>query len=106
MLKLILSGTLGKDAEVKDLGQSKVINFDVAVTMDYKSSEGKKVERTEWVRATMWRNEKQSTKIADYLKQGKKVLIEGTPGSEGFKNKEVTIKATLNVNVKNLELLN
>ncbi|MCT4643354.1 MAG: single-stranded DNA-binding protein [Carboxylicivirga sp.] len=106
MLKLILSGTLGKDAEVKELGHSKVIKFDVAVTMDYKNSEGKKIEKTEWVRATMWRNEQQNTKVAEYLKQGKKVLIEGVPSSEGFKNKEGDIKSALNVNVKNIEFLN
>ena len=55
MLKLILNGIVGKDAEVKEVGQRKAINFDVAVSMDYKNSNGEKVERTEWVRAVMWR---------------------------------------------------
>ncbi len=106
MLKFILNGTVGKDAEVKDVGTRKVINFDVAVSMDYKNANGEKVERTEWVRAVMWRSEKQSTKVADFLKKGQKVLIEGIPGSEGYKSKDGSIKSSLHVNVKDLELLN
>ena len=106
MLKLILNGTLGKDAEVKEVGQRKAINFNVAVSMDYKDSNGNKVERTEWVHAVIWKSDKQSTKIAEFLKKGQKVLIEGFPGSEGFQDKEGHVKSTLHVNVKDLEFLN
>ena len=48
MLKVILNGALGNDATVKDVGNKKAINFDVAVSMDYKDSSGNKVEKTEW----------------------------------------------------------
>ncbi|MCU4154676.1 single-stranded DNA-binding protein [Carboxylicivirga sp. A043] len=106
MLKLILNGTVGKDAEVKTVGERKVINFDVAVSMDYKNAQGEKVERTEWVRAAMWRSERQSTKVAEFLKKGQKVLLEGVPGSEGYQSKDGTVKSTIHVNVKELELLN
>jgi single-strand DNA-binding protein len=106
MLKLILNGTVGKDAEVKDVGNRKAINFDVAVSMDYKNANGEKVERTEWIRAVLWKNDRQSTKIADFLKKGQKVLIEGIPGSEGYQSKDGHVKSTLHVNVKDLELLN
>lgn len=106
MLKLILNGTIGKDAEVKTVGQRKAINFDIAVSMDYKNASGEKVERTEWVRAVMWKSEKQSTKIAEFLKKGQKVLVEGTPSSEGYQSKDGTIKSALNVNIKDLELIN
>ena len=106
MLKLILNGTVGKDAEVKAVGQHKAINFDVAVSMDYKNSKGEKVERTEWVRAVVWKNENQSTKVSEFLKKGQKVLIEGIPSSEGYQIKDGTIKSSLNITVKELELLN
>ncbi|MBS2213002.1 single-stranded DNA-binding protein [Carboxylicivirga mesophila] len=106
MLKLILNGTVGKDADVIDVGNRKAINFNVAVSMDYKNTQGEKVERTEWVKAVLWRSEKQSIKIADYLKKGQKVLIEGVPGSEGYQSKDGHIKASLHVNVKDIELLN
>lgn len=106
MLKLILNGTLGHDAEIKQVGSRNAINFDVAVSMDYKDQKGTKVEKTEWIKAVIWKSEKQSTNISNYLKKGQRVLIEGVPSSEGFLNKDGDAKAHLHVNVKDLELLN
>ncbi len=104
MLKVILSGALGNDAEVREVGNSKVINFNVAVSLDYKDKDGNRVEKTEWVKASLWRD--QNSKIADYLKKGKKVLIEGTPESEGYKSKDGEIKSVLAVKVKEIEFIN
>ena len=106
MLKLILNGALGHDAEVKQVGNHKAINFNVAVSMDYKDQDGNKVEKTEWVRAVIWKGNNQSTKISEYLKKGQKVLIEGVPASEGFLTKDGEAKSSLHINVKDLELLN
>ncbi len=106
MLKLILSGNVGNDATVKETETGKVINFDVAVSKNYKNSKGEKVEKTEWVRASMWKSKSADTKIADYIKKGKKILIEGEPFSSGYKNKDGEIQSTLNVTVKDIEFLN
>ncbi len=106
MLKVILNGALGNDAEVKDVGNSKLITFNVAVSLDYKDQQGNKVEKTEWVRANIWRGKDQSTKIAEYLKKGKKVLIEGTPEADAYKSKDGEIKSSLSVKVKEVEFLN
>jgi len=62
-------------------------------------------ESTEWVKAVIWKNDGQSTKVADFLKKGRKVLLEGVPSSEGFKSKDGDIKSALNLNVKELEFL-
>jgi single-strand DNA-binding protein len=106
MLKLIVSGVLGQDAEIKEIGANKAIKFNVAVSMDYKDAQGTKVEKTEWVKAIMWKGKDQSTKVAEYLKKGKRVLIEGTPESEGYKTKEGDIKSALSITVKELEFMN
>ncbi len=106
MLKIILNGTLGNDAEVRDVGNSKLITFNVAVSMDYKDQQGNKVEKTEWVRANIWRGKEQSTKLAEYLTKGKKVLIEGTPEANAYQSKEGEIKSSLVVKVKEVEFLN
>jgi single-strand DNA-binding protein len=106
MLKLILNGLLGQDAEVKQVGTKKAINFSVAVSQDYKDADGKKVERTEWVRAVIWKAENQSDKIAEYLKKGQRVIIEGTPSTEAYKGKDGELHANLHINVKDIELLN
>ena len=106
MLKIILTGALGSDATVKDVGSKKAINFNVAVSMDYKDHGGNKVEKTEWVKAVIWKNGGRSTKIADYLKKGRKVLIEGVPESEAYKTKDDEIRSSLHVIVKEIEFLN
>jgi single-strand DNA-binding protein len=106
MLKVIVSGVLGQDAEIKEIGANKAIKFNVAVSMDYKDAQGTKVEKTEWVKAIMWKGKDQSTKVAEYLKKGKRVLIEGTPESEGYKTKEGDIKSALSITVKELEFMN
>jgi single-strand DNA-binding protein len=105
MIKLMLTGALGSDCEVREVGNKKAINFNVAVHHDYKDHDGNKVEKTDWVKAVMWRNEGQSTKITDFLKKGQKVYLEGMPSSEGYEVKEGGVKSSLVVNVKEIELL-
>lgn len=105
MMKMMLLGALGADAEVKEVGSRKVINFSVAVNKDYRNSEGKKVEKTDWIRAQYWRNEGQSIAVAEFLKKGKKVLIEGDPSVEAYLSRENVAKGNLAVTVKSLELV-
>jgi len=105
MLKIILTGALGNDATVKEVGNKKAINFNVAVSMDHKDSNGNKVEKTEWIKAVIWKYEGRSTKIADYLKKGRKVLIEGIPDSEAYRSKDDEIRSSLHVVVKEIEFL-
>ncbi len=103
---MMLSGNLGSDATVKEVGNNKVINFDIAVTRTYKNAKGEKVEKTEWIRADIWRSKETDTKFAEYLKKGKKVLIEGEPYSSGFQNKNGEIQSSLGIRVKEFEFLN
>lgn len=100
MYKLVLTGNLGQDAEVKDVGTRKVINFSVAVSLGT-GKDG--VEKTEWVRAAIWKQEGQSTKVAEFLKKGKHVYIEGTPSIEAYKTKEGETRYQMQVNVKEIE---
>ena len=106
MFRLQLNGVLGTDAEVREVGKRKAINFSVAVNQDYKDSDGNKVEKTEWIKAVIWRSEKQSTKIAEYLKKGKKVYLEGEPSADAYIAKDGKAAGSINLNVKEVELLN
>ena len=73
---VILVGNLGRDPEMRytPSGQA-VTNFSVAVNDNFTSSNGEKVERTIWVRVSTWG--KQAETCNQYLKKGKKVLVEG-----------------------------
>ncbi len=100
MYKIILTGNLGQDAEIKEVGSKKAINLRVAVSLDH-GKEG--AENTEWVRAVIWKSEGQSLKVADYLKKGKHVMIEGVPSAETYKSKEGETKVYMHVIVKEIE---
>jgi single-strand DNA-binding protein len=52
-----------------------VTNFSVAVNDNYTNSQGERVERTIWVRVSTWG--KQAEICNQYLKKGRKVLVEG-----------------------------
>ncbi|MGV8826961.1 MAG: single-stranded DNA-binding protein [Breznakibacter sp.] len=100
MYKIILTGNLGQDAEIKEVGSKKAINLRVAVSLDH-GKEG--AENTEWVRAVIWKSEGQSLKVAEYLKKGKHVMIEGVPSAETYKSKEGETKVYMHVIVKEIE---
>jgi single-strand DNA-binding protein len=52
-----------------------VTNFPVAINDNYTNSNGERVERTIWVRVSTWG--KQAETCNQYLKKGRKVLVEG-----------------------------
>ncbi len=101
----MLTGTLGADAEVKEVANHKVVNFRIAVHKDYKNAQGEKVEKTEWLQANLWKNKDQSTKVAEYLKKGKKVYVEGEPGIDSYLSKEGEAKGALTISVKTIEFV-
>lgn len=72
MIHLTLSGRLGRDAELKETGNGKVINFSVATDVGY----GDRKE-TIWVDCAKWGDK---VGILDYLKKGQQVIVTGEPG--------------------------
>jgi single-strand DNA-binding protein len=80
---IIVVGNLGKDPEMRytPSGQA-VTNFNVATSRKYTSSDGNQVEETVWFRISTWG--KTAEVCNQYLKKGKKVLVEGrlNPDSE------------------------
>jgi single-strand DNA-binding protein len=73
---IIFVGNLGRDPEMRYTpGGSAVTNFSVAINDNYTSSTGEKVERTIWIRVSTWG--KQAEICNQYLKKGRKVLVEG-----------------------------
>ncbi|GHT16797.1 hypothetical protein AGMMS4956_19830 [Bacteroidia bacterium] len=82
MQKIFISGALGADAASKEVGENIAINFNVAVN----EKRGDK-EVTSWYGCTLWRH-KDKASIAQYLKKGTGVIIEGTPEVEVWLGKE------------------
>lgn len=74
MQKLTIIGNIGRDAEVKTYQNSQFVTFSVAVTTKRKNGE-QIFENTNWYDCSF-----DNVKLAEFLKQGTKVYIEG-----GFK---------------------
>lgn len=73
---IILAGNLGRDPEMRYTpGGQAVTNFSVAVNDNYTNNSGERVDRTIWFRVTTWG--KQAEICNQYLKKGRKVLVEG-----------------------------
>ena len=74
--RVILTGYLGKDPETQPAGATTVTKFSVAVTDRWKDGSGEKQERTNWLNIVVWNGNGEN--VAQYLKKGSHVLIEGS----------------------------
>ncbi len=103
MQRLTIIGHLGQDAEVKDLGQNQVINFSVAVSESYINKQtNEKVTNTTWYEVAKWGN---NTSIAQYLKKGTQVMVEGKPTARSWQKEDASIVSVLGINALNVTLL-
>lgn len=75
--KVILVGNLGRDPEMRYLGSgSPVTNFSMATSEKWTGQDGTRQERTIWWRVSVFG--KTAEICNEYLKKGRKVLVEGT----------------------------
>ena len=95
-------GSLGKDAIVNDVNGKKVINFSVAHSEKWKDAQGEKKEKTTWVDCAYWT---EKTTIAEYLKKGTLVYVEGIPDVRVYTTTDGRNGATLNARVVSIQLL-
>lgn len=100
MQKIVLIGNIGRDAEVKQSANNQFVTFTVAVTTKRKNGDNTH-EITNWFDCAY-----DNVKLAEYLKKGTKVYIEG-----GFKLDTYFSETTqkwipkINVFVNTIELL-
>jgi single-strand DNA-binding protein len=98
-------GNLGQDAQVRvlDSGQA-AIAFSVGVTERWMDKQGVKQERTDWFSCTLWKPQ-DKTAIAQYLKKGTKVLVEGRIAARAWNGQDGSLNASLELRVENIEFL-
>lgn len=95
-------GYVGKDAVVQQHGTESVINFSVCHTDKYKDASGQKYEKATWVSCSWWT---ERTNIAQYIKKGTLLWIEGIPEAKQWKDKNGDTKPYLNMRVVRVDLL-
>ena len=85
--KVILVGNLGRDAELRYTpGGAAVAKFSLATTEKWNDKSGGQQERTEWHNIDLWG--KQAETLAEYLRKGKQVYIEGRLQTDEYTDKE------------------
>jgi single-strand DNA-binding protein len=83
MIKLIVSGRVGNDAEVKNVSDNTVCSFSVAHTEKvYGPTPSEKVV---WVTCSIWGE--RGVKLAPHILKGTFVVVEGTGGVNAYLNK-------------------
>ncbi len=82
--KFIGIGNLGQNAESRQVGQSTVIKFSIAMTERFKDSQGQVQERTEWADVEYWG----SPGILPYLVTGQQVYVEGSLRTDKWQDQQ------------------
>jgi single-strand DNA-binding protein len=85
--KVILVGNLGKDAELRYTpGGAAVATLRLATADRYKDKDGQWQEQTEWHTVVVWGKTAES--LAEYLRKGKQIYVEGRLQTRSWDDKE------------------
>lgn len=88
MINATLYGRIGRDAETRPAGQTKVTSFSVAT--DRWAGRGKgdngKDYKTTWVEVSIWGD--RGEKVAPQLKKGRRVVVAGDVYLDSFTRKD------------------
>ena len=102
MLKVTMIGTLGADAEKKSADNGKFTTFRAAHNDVWTDAAGAEHTQTIWVDCIL----NDHPKVADFLKQGTQVYVEGYPRLRVYSSpKDRCMKAGMTISVQKLELL-
>ena len=102
--KVQLIGNLGQNPEVKELnGGKKVAKFSLATNETYRNKAGEKVTDTQWHNLVAWG--KTADIIAQYLKKGSEVAVEGKLLNRNYTDKEGVKRYVTEVQVSDLLML-
>lgn len=98
MKKLIITGRVGKDVEIKVNGTTGELfgTFSVAVSVGTKDQ-----PKTDWI----FVNTERVDFAREFIKKGRKVLVEGFPSATGYVNDNGVVIASIRVKEKIIELL-
>lgn len=100
--KAIILGRLGKDPEIRAVGNSDVANLSVATSERWKSKNtGEWEEKTEWHRVNVWGEKgKGSIKfIEENLRKGDQVYLEGSIETRKWKDQQDVEKFSTEIKV-------
>ena len=96
-----LAGRLGKDPEVKQFENSKLISFSLATDETYRKSDGEAASRTEGHLVKAWG--KLAERMESVLKKGTFVSLEGRLSTNSYTDKNGVKKYTTEIVANTIE---
>lgn len=102
---MTIVGNLGRDAELRyTQGGQAVCSFSVAVTETWNDkTTNEKKEKTTWFKCSLWG--KRGEALQQYLTKGKQVFVVGSMAASAYLDKEGKPAASLELNVRDIQLL-
>ncbi|MCD7808855.1 MAG: single-stranded DNA-binding protein [Erysipelotrichaceae bacterium] len=95
MFKIILSGRITKDAEVKVVNDAKVCNFTIATSNNNKKND------TFYLKCSVWN--RMAEVMEQHVKKGKQLFILGTGSINHYKDNEENVHDVLNIHCDIIE---
>lgn len=99
--RVILLGNLGADPELRNVGESCVLNMRLATSETYLDRDKVKQERTEWHRVSLWG--KRGEALSKFLKKGDRLLVEGSIRTSSYE-KDGEKRYSTEINASNIVL--
>lgn len=104
MNKAILVGNLTRDAELKTTPSGKAVaTVGIATNERWKDANGQKQEKVTFHNLVLWG--KSAEALAQYLKKGKKLLVEGRIDNRTYEKQDKTKGYTSEIVVSQVEFL-
>ena len=99
---MILTGRLTADASVHSIKDDRqVVNFSIAINDRYKTKAGEQREKTTYVDCAYW----QSVKVAEWLKKGTVVELNGRIGVNAYVNQQGDAVGKITCHTKEVKVL-
>lgn len=90
---VIIAGRVAFDPELRYIASGRAVcKVRIANTRHYRTKDGERREDTCWVDATCW--DKQAEYVAEHIKKGRAVLVEGRLKSDEWEDKSTGQKRT------------
>lgn len=98
MNRLVISGNICNDLEIRESGETKVLGFTVAVRRKYKNKEGE--YPTDFIRCVAFNG--QAEFISKYFSKGSPILLEGAL-QESTYEKDGEKRTSYNLAIENID---
>lgn len=96
---ITITGNICNDLEVKTSGETKILNFTVAVRRKFKNKNGE--YETDFIRCVAFN--KQCDFLTNYFKKGSPILIQGNLQSNSYETQTGEKRTSYNVVVENID---